>query len=73
MPADRPGVATLERRQLLTTREAMSRLRVGKTTLFRMLGTGEIESMRIGRARRIPADAIDEYIARRMVSAVTGE
>lgn len=47
---------------LLTVPEARTRLRIGHTTLYRLLGDGSIRSIRIGTRRLIPEDAVDEYL-----------
>lgn len=49
--------------QLYTIEEAMTMLRLGRTTIFDQLRNGRLRSVREGRARRIPAKAIAEYIA----------
>ncbi|MFF3288474.1 excisionase family DNA-binding protein [Streptomyces sp. NPDC003023] len=49
---------------LLTVEEAARRLRIGRTLCFRLVGTGELESVPIGRLRRVPATAIPEYVNR---------
>ncbi|WP_433267235.1 helix-turn-helix domain-containing protein [Actinosynnema sp. CS-041913] len=48
-------------RVLLTTEEAAERLGVGRTTMYRLIGDGEIESVQIGRLRRIHVSAVDTY------------
>ena len=40
---------------LLTVEEAAARLNLGRTSVFGLIKRGEIESVRIGRSRRIPA------------------
>ena len=40
-------------RLLLTPERAAERLDVGRTTVYGLLATGELESVRIGRSRRI--------------------
>ena len=50
-----------EPRALLTVEEAAERLSLGRTTVFQLLKTGALKSVRIGRLRRIPTDALDEY------------
>ena len=50
---------------LLTVEEAARRLRIGRTTCFALIRTGELESIDIGRLRRVPADAPAAYLARR--------
>ncbi|MFF3618200.1 excisionase family DNA-binding protein [Streptomyces sp. NPDC002467] len=49
---------------LLTVEEAARRLRIGRTLCFRLIGTGELESVPVGRLRRVPAAAVHEYVAR---------
>ncbi|MFH9067378.1 excisionase family DNA-binding protein [Streptomyces coeruleorubidus] len=49
---------------LLTVEEAARRLCIGRTTCFRLVLAGEIESVTVGRLRRIPADAIPAYVAK---------
>jgi excisionase family DNA binding protein len=49
--------------QLYTIEEAMTMLRLGRTTIFDLLRNGRLNSVREGRARRIPPRAIAEYIA----------
>lgn len=39
-------------------------LGIGRSKLFELMGTGKIESVSIGRARRIPAEALEDYVAR---------
>lgn len=51
-------------RELLTVEAAADRLAVSRTTMFALLKSGAIESVQLGRLRRIPATAIDEYIER---------
>ncbi|WP_458087064.1 excisionase family DNA-binding protein [Streptomyces malaysiensis] len=50
---------------LLTVEEAARRLRIGRTTCFALIRNGELESIDIGRLRRVPADAPAAYLARR--------
>ncbi|WP_030813334.1 excisionase family DNA-binding protein [Streptomyces sp. NRRL S-337] len=49
---------------LLTVEEAARRLRIGRTTCFRLVADGEIESVTVGRLRRIPADAVPAYVGK---------
>lgn len=50
-----------EPRVLLTVEEAAERLSLGRTTVFQLLKAGRLQSVRVGRLRRIPAEALDEY------------
>lgn len=49
---------------LLTVEEAARRLRIGRTSCFRLIRTGELESVPVGRLRRVPAAAVAEYVER---------
>jgi excisionase family DNA binding protein len=49
---------------LLTVEEAARRLRIGRTLCYRLIGSGELESVPVGRLRRVPADAVNDYVAR---------
>ncbi|WP_063775866.1 helix-turn-helix domain-containing protein [Streptomyces odonnellii] len=49
----------------LTVEEAARRLGVGRTTMYALLASGEIPSVTIGRLRRIPAEALSDYVAAR--------
>ncbi|WP_349260063.1 helix-turn-helix domain-containing protein [Actinocrinis sp.] len=47
-----------------TIPEAATALRISRTKLYELLDSGEIESIHIGRSRKIPADALRTYIDR---------
>lgn len=49
---------------LLTAEEAAELVGVGRTKVYELLRVGHIESVRIGRCRRIPLRAVHEYVAR---------
>jgi excisionase family DNA binding protein len=51
-------------RVLLTVEEAAERLHIGKTKTYALVKVGEIESVLIGRLRRIHIEAINSYAAR---------
>lgn len=49
-------------RLLLTVEEAAQMLGVGRTTLFGLLQSGQLASVRIGAARRVSVQAIEEFV-----------
>lgn len=51
-------------RLMLTVEQAAEALGIGRTTMFALVKSGEIQSVRIGRLRRVPAAAIDAYTQR---------
>ncbi|AVH97285.1 MULTISPECIES: helix-turn-helix domain-containing protein [unclassified Streptomyces] len=48
---------------LLRVEEAARRLQIGRTLCYRYIRTGELESVPVGRLRRVPADAVIEFAA----------
>lgn len=47
---------------LLSPERAADRMDVGRSKIFELMAAGELESVRIGRSRRIPLDALKAYI-----------
>ena len=47
---------------LFTSAEAMEILGVGKNTIYRLLNSGELPAIRIGRSWRIPWDSLEDYL-----------
>jgi excisionase family DNA binding protein len=50
-------------RLLFKPEEAAERLGIGRSTLFELIRDQKIKSVKIGRSRRIPTEAITEYAA----------
>ena len=51
-------------RTLLSVEAAATQLSIGRTTMYALLKAGAITSVRIGRLRRIPAEALTAYTDR---------
>ncbi|MCX4778681.1 excisionase family DNA-binding protein [Streptomyces sp. NBC_01264] len=49
---------------LLRVEEAARRLSIGRTTCFHLISSGQLESVPIGRLRRVPAEAVNDFLAR---------
>jgi excisionase family DNA binding protein len=47
---------------LLTVEEAARRLNIGRTTMYSLVSAGVIESVTIGRLRRVPAECLDNFV-----------
>nr|WP_325230335.1 helix-turn-helix domain-containing protein [uncultured Oscillibacter sp.] len=47
---------------VLSPTEAMEALGVGKNTIYRLLNTGKLPAVRIGRAWKIPISALHEML-----------
>lgn len=53
-------------KKLLTVAESATYLGISRSLLYSYVLRGEIPSIKIGRARRIPVTALDEFIAREL-------
>lgn len=51
-------------RVLFTVEEAARALGIGRTRMFELIQAGSVETVLIGRLRRIPVDALDAFVAR---------
>jgi excisionase family DNA binding protein len=72
-PPVRPGQGVhpvAEVPQLLTVAQVMARLQVGKHVVYDLIRSRRLASVRIGRCRRIPADALAAFIASAIDKAV---
>jgi excisionase family DNA binding protein len=48
---------------LLTVVEAARRLRIGRTKMYSLIASGAVKTVTIGTLRRVPVDALPEYVA----------
>lgn len=51
-------------RLLLRIEEAAERLGIGRSLMYRLVLSGEVQSIPVGRLRRIPCDALTDYVDR---------
>lgn len=51
-------------RMLYPVAEVAEQLGVGLTTAKALIKTGELRSVKIGRSRRVPGDALHDYVRR---------
>lgn len=54
---------------LLTVPEVMARLKLGRSKVYDLIRTHRLPSFTIGRARRIPAEAVQRFIREQMAEA----
>jgi excisionase family DNA binding protein len=47
----------------LTVAEVADTMRVSGMTVYRLIHSGELRAVRVGRSFRVPAEALDEYLA----------
>ena len=61
--ADQPIEGVLMDPLLLTPLQAARMLGIGRSKLYELLAKGQLESVRIGNCRRIPAQALHNFLA----------
>lgn len=49
---------------LFSPEMAAAKLSLSRTAIFNLMRAGELQSIKIGRARRIPAAVLEEYVER---------
>ncbi|MGY5044219.1 helix-turn-helix domain-containing protein [Streptomyces sp. 900105755] len=52
--------------EFLTVPQVMERLQLGRTAVYALIHTRQLASITLGRARRIPADALTDFIQTRL-------
>jgi excisionase family DNA binding protein len=52
-----------DRARFATVAEVASLLRVSTMTVYRLIQSGQLPAVRIGRSYRIPEDEVDRYLA----------
>ena len=70
-PARSGDPASVETRVLLTVEEAARRLRIGRTTCYRLVATGQLATITIGHLRRVPVDALTAFVRDRRAATDT--
>jgi excisionase family DNA binding protein len=48
--------------RFLTVAEVAAIMRVSKMTVYRLVHSGEMPAVRVGRSFRVPESAVDEYL-----------
>ena len=56
-------------RVLMTAEEAADCLKVGRCKVYDLIRSGQLESIKIGRLRRIPVDAVREFANKLLADA----
>ena len=55
---------------LVTPEEAARRLSVGRTTIYELMASGELQSVNIGRCRRVPVSSLSLFVSKLIGDAV---
>lgn len=57
---------TVDTKLLFTVSEAAERLGLGRTLVYSLVLRGDIKSVRVGRCRRVPAQALEAFVRERL-------
>jgi excisionase family DNA binding protein len=63
------GQTNDSRSRFVTVAEVADQLRVSNMTVYRLVQSGELPAVRIGRSYRIREDDVDKYLAARYTQA----
>jgi excisionase family DNA binding protein len=55
--------------KFLTVAEVAAMMRVSKMTVYRMVHSGELSAVRVGRSFRVPEKAVHEYLQNAFIEA----
>jgi excisionase family DNA binding protein len=61
--------ANLSEVKFLTVAEVASLMRVSKMTVYRLVHSGELTAVQIGRSFRVPEQAVHEYLRAAFIEA----
>ncbi len=64
MASGQSGEQPLSEVNFLTVAEVATAMRVSKMTVYRLVHSGELPAVRVGRSFRVPGSAVDEYLKR---------
>jgi DNA binding domain, excisionase family len=53
----------MEEKMLLKVKDVAGTLSLGRSQVYKLIATGELRSITIGRSRRIPRQALAEFLA----------
>ncbi|PVG82493.1 excisionase [Nocardioides gansuensis] len=67
MAAKTPG--DMSESRFLTIAEVAAQMRVSKMTVYRLVHSGELPAVRVGRSFRVTEDDVNEYLRKSFYSA----
>jgi excisionase family DNA binding protein len=69
MSSSQPPDAPLAQVKFLTVAEVASLMRVSKMTVYRLVHSGELTAVRVGRSFRVPERAVHDYLRDAFIEA----
>jgi len=67
-----PSAQKASYRLLLTIPEAARVLGVSRSILYQLVQAGEVATIKIGRSRRVPILALEQYVSARLTHSMEG-
>jgi excisionase family DNA binding protein len=68
-----PGSVRPEMRLLLSVEEAAAAMGLGRSMMYHLVMRQQIASIKVGRMRRIPVAALEEFIRQQLATVGVGE
>ncbi len=53
-------------KEILTREEVMEVLKIGRSTFYKLLQTGELKGFKEGNRYKVPVESIEEYVDKRI-------
>ena len=53
-------------KEILTREEVMEVLKIGRSTFYKLIHTGQLKGFKEGNRYKVPAESIEEYVDKRM-------
>jgi excisionase family DNA binding protein len=69
MSSPQPPDAPLAQVRFLTVAEVAALMRVSKMTVYRLVHSGELTAVRVGRSFRVPEKAVHDYLRDAFIEA----
>ena len=57
---------TIINKEILTREEVMEILKIGRSTFYKLLQTGELKGFKEGNRYKVPVESIEEYVDKKM-------
>lgn len=57
---------TITGKEILTREEVMEVLKIGRSTFYKLLQTGELKGFKEGNRYKVPVESIEEYVYKKM-------
>lgn len=63
----------MNKNDFMKLEEVMEYLDIGKNSMYKLLGSGELGAFKIGKVWKIPRVAVEDYVKRQIEKTVAGK